>query len=735
MSSYKPMEDGDKPAFSGKMYKCPKKEHWISFQLVDEFGDGKPYAGLAYTLRDSAEQLYTGTLDAEGFAKIEDCYQGPVVLMLDNEYQGGVDTWYEKIFDRKFYPLPITELQVRAEQTRFFHQDGFPVDHNPAKKAGDKFIQVEVRDLVKQSAHLPPSVDRKYPPDDLAARALDELGFGPEPLSKFGVGLLSKRHTLLQVRPLRAFRPLLSTDNDFSALNLYQLAIMADLSYSNFGQVPVKTPESPVYFPDDPSVGHFFANALSNFRESWKVDSSQSSVHRYFPVYEEVPYSKRFEILPFDPKVYEQNKPGVDQEHPGNLHNFDDANECWVSGKSTQAFITHHDEIILIAIRGTLELSDWWRDADAAQVPFIEGKGKVHHGFYDAYKALKSFIQRYLVRFHVDQKIIISGHSLGGAIALLLAEALRSDETMKYNVLLYTYGSPRVGDATFVAAAKPLAHHRMVNNNDMIPGVPAPWMNARRSIWIPGLAALFITNPVLGILIFAVGLVRIGGDPYEHHGTLHHFMPVDFTGQDESAILWDPGCASVEEAACTRALAKDGDLPFRGGFIDQAMSLGDHSIPGSYIPFSWATLRRWQQTEETGGTVVTEGEFNLVATALETMRGKVQFRGKQTRETLRYKNNDPEYVQTVNELNAESQKLFDSVKRLEREKARRLTLVNVYGSAAQSPNLDAALRRWKAQRENTLKGQYAMIPQQNDGDLMLASRSGMPHTLDIDSIV
>jgi hypothetical protein len=30
---------------------------------------------------------------------------------------------------------------------------------------------------------------------------------------------------------------------------------------------------------------------------------------------------------------------------------------------------------------------------------------------------------------------------------------------------------------------------------------------------------------------------------------------------------------------------------------------------------------------------------------------------------------------------------------------------------------------------------FAMIPQQNDGDLMLASRSGMPHTLDIDSIV
>lgn len=734
MSSYTPMADGDKPAFSDRMFACPNKGHWVSFQLVDEFGDGKPYAGLAYTLQDSAAQQYIGVLDAEGFAKIEDCYRGPVVLTLDSAYAGG-EVVYNDLMIRKSYPLPITELQVRAEQTRFFHQDGFPVEHNPAQKAGDKFIQVEVRDLVKHRAHLPPAVDRKYPPDDILVKALDELTFGADPLSQRGVGLLSNRHSLLQVRPLRAFRPMLSTDDAFSALNLYQLAIMANLSYSEFGQNPVKNPVDSVSFPLDPSVGNFFGEALSNYRESWKVDSSQLPVHRYYPLYEEVPYSKRFEILPFDPTVYEQNKPGENQEHPGNLHFFDDTSDNRLSAKSTQAFITHHDEVVLIAIRGTLELSDWWRDADAAQVPFKEGKGKVHHGFYDAYKALKNFIQDYLDRFHVGQKIIISGHSLGGAIALLLAEALRNAPENDYDILLYTYGSPRVGDATFVAAAEPLTHHRMVNNNDMIPGVPAPWMNARRSIWIPGLAALFITNPVLGILIFVTGLVRVGGDPYQHHGTLHHFMPVDFSGKEKSAILWNPGCASIEEAACTRALAKDGDLPFRGGFIDQAMSFGDHSIPGSYIPFSWATLRRWQQTQETGGTVVTEREYNLVAVALEAMRGKVQDQSKQTRDTLRYANNDPQYLQAVSDLNSEARKILDSLQRLKIQNGRHLRLVDVYGSAAQSPNLEAALHRWKGQRENTLKVQIAMIPQQDDGDLMFASRIGAPHTLDIDSII
>ena len=734
MNLYEPMKDEDRPFFSSKMLACPLRGHFISFQLVDEFGDGKPYGGLAYTLQDSAEQQYSGRLDADGFAKIEDCYQGPVVLMLNAEYVGEENP-YKTLMERPSYKLPITELQVRAEQTRFFHTDGLPREHNPALKPGDKFIQVEVRDLVKHSAHLPPPiVDRKYPPEDILIRALNELRFSPEPVVTFGVGLLSNRHTVLQVRPLRAFRPMLSTDNKFCALNLYQLAIMANLSYCDFGQHPAKDPVDRVSFPLDPSVGHFFGEALSNFRESWKVDNSQSPVHRYYPLYEEVSYSKRFEILPFDPTLYEQNKPGEKQEHPAKLHFFDDTSTHWLSAKSTQAFITHHDEVILIAIRGTLELADWWRDLDAEQVPFEEGQGKVHRGFYEAYKALKKFVQDYLFRFYIGQKIIISGHSLGGAIALLLAEALRCDKAQKYDILLYTYGSPRAGDATFVAAAEPLAHHRTVNNNDMIPSVPAPWMNARRNIWIPGFKSLFITNPVLGALIFVAGLVRVGGAPYQHHGKLHHFMLVPFNPKEMSSILWQPGCDSIEQAACTRALAQDGDLPYREGWITQLMSLGDHSIPGAYIPLSWVTLRRWQQTQETRGTLVTDREYALLEKALKAMRAKVQDKSWHMHNSQRDLN-DPDYQQAEADLSRESGKLVASLQRLSLLNATKLTLANVYGSAAQSPTFDVALARWKDQRENTQQVQIAMIPEPNRVEEMLAGTRIKPYVRDLDSLI
>ncbi|MDP0965097.1 hypothetical protein Q6264_29900, partial [Klebsiella pneumoniae] len=82
------------------------------------------------------------------------------------------------------------------------------------------------------------------------------------------------------------------------------------------------------------------------YHEAWRFDAEQQQ--RFYPIYEEVPYSRRFEILPFDPGLYSQNRPELEknQEHPARLHFFDDVE----FGTDTQAFISHHDEVILIAV-------------------------------------------------------------------------------------------------------------------------------------------------------------------------------------------------------------------------------------------------------------------------------------------------------------------------------------------------------------------------------------------------
>ncbi|NNB72102.1 lipase family protein [Pseudomonas fluorescens] len=708
--------------FSSKMPVCALKGHWVSFCLVDEAGSGAAYGGLAYTIRDSAGHQYKGRLTGEGYAKLQGFYCGPVVLILEGLYSGEEQPYLE-LSTRRAYRLPITELQIRAEKTRFSAADGQRIEGNPAQRQADRFYQVEVRDLVRHVAHLPPLAPRTYQPQRHALKMMDELGFGPPQPTLSGVVLFPNLHTVLEVRPLRALRPILSIDDRFCALNLYQLALMSTLSYCGFGQQPPKHTVDQVSFPLDPSVGNVFAEKLSGFQQAWKVDRDQ--VQRFYPIYEEVPYSHRFEIVPFDPQLYPQNRQelGEAQEHPARVHFFDD--EAY--GTDTQAFISHHSDVILIAVRGTASGADALRDANAHQVPFSEGVGKAHEGFYQAYRAMRDFVLHYLDLFHSGQRIVICGHSLGGAIALLLAEGLRRVPGSQYNILLYTYGAPRAADSEFADGASSLIHHRIVNHNDPVPSVPATWMNTTAKLWVPGAVTLF-SAPAAGGLLFAAGLVRVGGNAYQHHGEQQHFMPLKLPDGTRSSVLWKPGCESILEAGCNRALQLQGDMPGRDNLLKQLFQANQHFMTASYIPAAWATLRRWQQTLESQGPLVTPREFELLDLALETMTR--QLRDK-NRELERHRPaNQRGYGHEHNQaLNAEIDRLHTSRRRLESLRWRRLDARDVYGSQADSLQLQPSLKRWFSHRENRELAQVASIPVPIHGSPL------NPQPLDIDSIV
>lgn len=140
--------------FNEKMPVCALSGAWLSFCLVDESGDGKPYGGLRYEVFDSAGGCYKGRLTERGFAKLEGLCKGPVVLVFDASSETRVG-YYSTLQQRKTYPLPITDLQIRAEQTRFSNTNGCPTERHPAGEKADQFYQVEVSDLVRHIAHLP----------------------------------------------------------------------------------------------------------------------------------------------------------------------------------------------------------------------------------------------------------------------------------------------------------------------------------------------------------------------------------------------------------------------------------------------------------------------------------------------------------------------------------------------------------------------------------------------------
>lgn len=145
--------------------------------------------------------------------------------------------------------------------------------------------------------------------------------------------------------------------------------------------------------------------------------------------------------------------------------------------KDTQLFIAHSGSAVVIAFRGTEKLKDWLTNAgfDFQNTP----NGKVHKGFDNALNSVWNQIVHTLKKVQqYGQPLWITGHSLGGALAVLAVARLVLDidpDIYKSVHGLYTFGQPRVGDRTFVKTLddqiKP-RYFRFVNDNDIVPRVP-----------------------------------------------------------------------------------------------------------------------------------------------------------------------------------------------------------------------------------------------------------------------
>lgn len=141
----------------------------------------------------------------------------------------------------------------------------------------------------------------------------------------------------------------------------------------------------------------------------------------------------------------------------------------------------------IVAFRGTepSSLYNWVENLDAAHstLPTARAKngvGRVHSGFQDAYESVRTDLISHLIALRTQHdrmwrhfELEITGHSLGGALATLLAVEL---EALGFRIVrVTTFGSPRVGDATFADFWNENFGDRtlrMTHAHDVVPSLP-----------------------------------------------------------------------------------------------------------------------------------------------------------------------------------------------------------------------------------------------------------------------
>jgi hypothetical protein len=471
-----------------------QKPYWVEFQLVDEQGD--PVANMPWTV-ESAHPVsgpvegftYSGQSDAEGLIRVDMPHGLELRLTLDGNQL-------------------TTEMEKRALRvSRDTENDS--VIRPGAEEKGYIWHYAVVGELCHQKP-------------DLQLRDEEELPLFHFPSSSSFQGVkvrtneLEKRH-VIEICPFRAWELVLHHQKDYSIANGINLGAAATLAYADDSTL------------DTVSITRFFINQcqdLSRLPQLYKDGSAWNTL------VQDVPFSDRY-YPPVFMDTSRDTSPKVDKKNSQATALTGGDTAATEADGDTQLYYVYNADKVIVAWRGTASVFDVGTDLafrpvsselcdiNKTECTTLLPAGKVHTGFWSGYSRVENKFKKEIEDFFdklVGRQLFISGHSLGGALALIHAAKLK-----RFNPILYTYGMPRTFTRDAVMQLSEITHFRHVNDNDPIPAVPAE-ANLDNELyklwgWLGGTLGFFWS---LGELL-AYQMVA-WGDCFWHHGNTVAFL-------------------------------------------------------------------------------------------------------------------------------------------------------------------------------------------------------------------
>ncbi|MFA6038326.1 MAG: hypothetical protein WC748_09445 [Legionellales bacterium] len=162
-----------------------------------------------------------------------------------------------------------------------------------------------------------------------------------------------------------------------------------------------------------------------------------------------------------------------------------------IESDRVRCIVLANQDQVLITFRGTDNLSNVFTDVKILSTT-APGLGQIHTGFLKAYQEIKNQLHdilNFYVKFHKDVPFIFTGHSLGGALAVLAA----NDYVQHNATQVLTFGQPKIG-MTFKAEAAEILNncvYRFVNPKDPVVQALVHYSDVGRIYILPELDLIF----------------------------------------------------------------------------------------------------------------------------------------------------------------------------------------------------------------------------------------------------